>query len=225
MRVPLLAGAFLAAAAQPGATGPWPRGEDKTFLSFSYEATVDTTDPFLELQNGFLFYGERGLTPKTTLVLDGSDDGADDQRTLIAGLSRSLAAPDATHQFSVLGGIGTTRDPAGSSTFPVIGASWGRGIETRWGGGWTAVDTQYRAAGGSRALTKIDATLGVRPNDQALLFGQIQLSDAPGSEPAARLAVTMVLDLTKTLKAELGVLYGVMNDDDAGVRSGIWLDF
>ena len=35
----------------------------------------------------------------------------------------------------------------------------------------------------------------------------------------------MVLDLTKTLKAELGVLYGVMNDDDAGVRSGIWLDF
>ena len=61
MRVSLLVGAFLAAAAQPGAAGPWPRGEEKTFLAFSYEASVDLEDPYLVSGHEVLLYGEYGL--------------------------------------------------------------------------------------------------------------------------------------------------------------------
>lgn len=225
MRATLSAGAILIAAATPAAAGPWARGEGKTFLSFAYEMTVDPGDPFMELNHEILFYGERGLTPRLTFVLDGANDITGDERTLIAALNRSLAAPDAVHQFAVLAGVGSTRDAAGGEAFPVLGASWGRGFETRWGGGWTVIEAQHRAAGADRALTKLDLTLGIRPSDRSLLYGQLRLADAAASDPTARLTATMVLEVSKTLKAELGLLYGLANDDMVGLRSGLWLEF
>ncbi len=228
MRKPLLAaaGAFCAMTAAPEAeAGPWARGEDNTFLSFSYELTVDRDDPLLEMNHALLLYGERGLTPRLSFVLDGAADFTDDERTLIAALSRALAEPGAVHQFALLGGVGTTRDAAGAETFPVLGAAWGRGFETPWGGGWTTAEAQYRAAGAARALAKLDLTLGLRPSDRSLFYGQLRLADQQGSDPTARLSATMVLDVTETMKAELGLLYGLHNDTETGLRSGLWLDF
>jgi hypothetical protein len=237
MRGILPAAAILIAAATSAAAGPWARGEGNTFLSLAYELTVDPDDPYLRLNHEILVYGERGLTPRLTLVLDGALDISDsmagdvftgiegDGHTLIGALNFSLAAPDAAHQFALLGGLGKTSDAGGSETYPVLGASWGRGFETPWGGGWTTVEAQYRAADAYRALSKLDMTLGIRPGEKSLFYGQLRLANSPGSEPTARLATNLVLEMTSTLKAELGLLYGLSNDDMVGLRSGIWLEF
>lgn len=225
MRITLLAGAILTAAATQAAAGPWARGEDRTFLSFSYEMSVDPDDPFLALNHELLFYGERGLSPRLSFVLDGAADITGDERSLVAALNLSLAAPGAVHQVALLAGFGTTRDARGAESFPVVGGSWGRGFDTRWGGGWTTIEAQYRAAGDFRALTKVDLTLGLRPTGKSLVYGQLRLADSAGSDATARLTATLVLDVTETMKAELGLLYGIRNDDMVGVRSGLWLDF
>ncbi len=237
MRGILPAAAILIAAAASAAAGPWARGEDNTFLSLAYELTVDPDDPYRRLNHEILLYGERGLSPRLSLVLDGAFDISDsmagdvftgiegDGHTLIGALNLSLAAPDAVHQFALLGGLGTTSDAAGSDAYPVLAASWGRGFETRWGGGWTTVEAQYRAASGYRRLTKLDVTLGIRPGEKSMVYGQLRLADSPGGEPTARLATNLVFEMTETLKAELGLLYGLSNDDMVGLRSGMWLEF
>lgn len=224
MRATLLAGAILAVTGAADA-GPWARGKGNSFLSLSYELTIDPEDPFLVPHHEILLYGERGLTPSLSFVLDGSADITDDDNSLIAALNWNFARPDATHQFAVLAGIGRISDPTGSELFPVIGASWGRGFTTRWGGGWATAEAQYRAASGTSALTKLDLTLGLRPADRAFAFAQLQLA-APGEgDPSARLTSTLVYEVTKVIRAELGLLYGLENDDMVGLRSGIWLEF
>lgn len=225
MRLSLVLGVILATASGPGTAGPWPRGEGNTFLALSYEATVERDDPLLELSQEAVFYGEHGLAPRLTFVLDGSAEITGEVRSLVAYANRSLADPGATHQFAAGLGYGFTRDRAGSGSYPVLAASWGRGFDTRWGGGWTTVEAQYRAASGDRALAKLDATVGIRPNETGLVYGQIQIADSPGSDITARLTATMVFDLTKVVKAEVALLYGIANDETAGVRSGLWLDF
>lgn len=225
MRATILAAAILASVAPPAAAGPWPRGEGRTFAALSYEMTVDLNDPLYALNHEALLYAERGLTERLTFVLDGAADVTDDDRSFIALLSWALAAPGATHQVSVAGGLGTRSDGGRSASFPVLAASWGRGFETRWGGGWTTAEAQYRAADGPDALAKLDLTLGLRPSDRSLVFGQLRLADAPGGDPTAQLTATMVLDIRGPLKAEIGLLYGLRNDDTAGLRSGLWLDF
>ena len=85
--------------------------------------------------------------------------------------------------------------------------------------------SQHRAADGAAALTKLDLTLGVRPSDRGLVYGQLQIADSPDSDPTARLTATLVLEITKLAKAEFGILYGLENDTSAGVRSGVWFEF
>lgn len=225
MRAILFAGTILAAASQAAEAGPWARGKGRSFVSLSYELTVDRTDPLLTPNNEILLYGEHGLSPSLTFVLDGTADLTDNDRTLIAALNWSLARPDATHQVALLAGIGRRDDATGSFTFPVIGASWGRGFDTRWGGGWTMAEAQYRAAPGAQALAKLDLTLGIRPADRAFVYGQLQFARPGDGDPTARLTATMVYEVTEVVRAELGLLYGVTNDDTMGLRSGVWLEF
>lgn len=224
MSVRLLAGALILAGSSPAFAGPWPRGDGKTFLSFGYEITADTGTPGLPLSESFTAYGEYGVGRRLTFVLDANRDDTPQSRATIARFRYSLSAPDSTHQFAVAAGIGSETRAQGTESLSVLGASWGRGFGSRWGGGWATVDLQYRS-GGDFSLGKLDGTLGLRPNDRSIVFGQIQISDPDTGETTARLSLNYVRDVSKTVKAELGLLYGLANDNAAGVRSGLWFDF
>jgi hypothetical protein len=208
----------------PAFAGPWPRGEGKGFLSFGYEITADTGLPTLPLSESLTGYLEYGVNKRLTFVLDGNRDDDPESQGAIAQLRYSLSAAESTHQWALSGGVGNDTRASGSESMSVLGASWGRGFESRWGGGWATVDVQYRF-GGDTSLGKVDGTLGIRPTDDSLVFGQIQISDPDTGETTARLSVNYVRDVSKRVKAEFGLLYGLANDDAAGVRSGLWLDF
>ena len=224
MSARLLVGAMALLASSPALAGPWPRGEGKTFLSFGYEITADTSDPFYPLSDSYTGYLEYGVGKRLTFVLDASRDEEPESQSVIARFRHTLSAPESTHQFSVAAGLGSEGRAAGTESLSLVGASWGRGFESRWGGGWATVDVQYRF-GGDFALGKVDGTLGIRPTEKSIVFGQIQISDPETGETTARLSLNYVRDVSERLKAEFGLLYGVANDDAAGLRSGLWLDF
>ncbi len=224
MSARLLVGAMVIVASTPALSGPWPRGEGNGFLSFGYEITADTGTLGLPLSESLTGYFEYGLGKKLTFVLDANRDDDPQSRGAVAQLRYSLSAPDRTHQWAVSGGVGNDTRASGSDSLSVFGASWGRGFESRWGGGWATVDVQYRF-GGDASLGKVDGTVGIRPTDNSIVFGQIQISDPQTGETTARLSVNYVRDVSKRLKAEFGLLYGLANDNAAGVRSGLWLDF
>ncbi len=223
MRLALAALAALAGC--PAAAGPWARGEDATFLSLSWEGTTDVaatlrTPDALDLDHLVTVYAERGLSPRLTFGLDGAARPGGSYSGY-AFLRRTLTAPDAVQQWAVMGGVGM-RDDGGMA---VLGASWGRGLETRWGGGWTNVDGQVRLLPDGEVATKLDGTLGLKPWDGTSLIGQLQLSDYPGSDPAARLSTSYVREITDSLSLEMGVLQDLTGPHETGLKIGTWLAF
>ncbi len=220
----LLAGLACLAAA-PAVAGPWARGEGETFLSLSWEGTADAAAALrapdaLDLDHLVTIYAERGLTPRLTFGLDaaGAPGGT---YSGYAFLRRTLSAPDAVQQWAVMGGLGL-RDDGGLA---VLGASWGRGLETRWGGGWTNVDAQARLLPEGGVATKVDGTLGLKPWDGTSFIGQLQLSDYPDADPAARLSTSWVREVRDGISLEMGVLQDLTGPHETGLKIGTWLAF
>ncbi len=222
MRASLIAGFLILLMTKPAFAGPWPREEGKVFLSFSYELTTDLDGyAFTEVDHAAAIYGEYGLAPKLTFGIDLFRDLSTPEQTSIVFLRRTLTPSDATHQFALSFGLGDQDN----TTLTVLGASWGRGIATRFGSGWMTVDAQARLRSSDGSLGKIDATLGLSPTDDWKLIGQLQLGTASGTNPTARLQTTAVRRISPSLNFEFGVLYGLHNDSAAGVKSGLWIDF
>ena len=215
--------------APPAAAGPWARGEGQTFLSLGYEAAadlpraLDPERPELDLAHVATVYAERGLGPRLTFGLDGAADLADDGRSAYVFLRRTLTPGDAAQQWALTGGLGL-RDPGdGAQPLGVLGASWGRGLDTRWGG-WTNVDLQARLIETGIA-GKLDATLGLKPGERLSLIGQLRLSDYPGSSPEAWVVSSAVREMTDRISLEIGVLQEVTGDRATGLKLGTWLEF
>jgi hypothetical protein len=226
MRAILIAGSMILLLSVPANAGPWPREEGKVFLSFSYETTTDLNGiALLDFDHAASAYGEYGLTPRLTFGIDLFRNLSASEQTSILFLRRALARSDATHQFAISLGLGTTDAGAASQSLAMLGFSWGRGISTGWGAGWTTVDAQARLTSSGDTQGKIDATLGISPTEDWKFIGQLQLDAASGTDTTARLQTTAVRRLSSNLNLEFGLLYGLHNDSTAGLKSGLWLDF
>ena len=226
MRASLIAGILILLMKTPAFAGPWARGEGEVFLSFSYELTTDRDgNDLTDVDHAATIYGEYGIARKTTFGVDLFRNLSAADQTAIVFLRRTLSQSGATHQFAVSFGLGRESDPTGSEALSLLGASWGRGIDTRFGPGWATVDAQARLRSSGGTETKIDATLGVSPTDDWKLIGQLQFDATSGSDPTARLQTTAVRRISPALNIEFGVLYGLHNDSRTGLKSGLWLEF
>ncbi|MBP7003671.1 hypothetical protein [Amaricoccus sp.] len=161
-RVPALA-AVLLVLAGPAAAGAWPRAPGEVFLSFRGEVETSDGGP----QTNASVYGEYGLTRRITLIAQ--FDNADDPwtpRRFGTGVQFALSGPDAVNRYAIGFGVSTPPDVMGAmtSTRGELSLSWGRGFDSRWGGGWaTATARLIYGRDTSRPITDLYGLVGLRP--------------------------------------------------------------
>ncbi len=223
MRAPsLLAGLALFIAA-PAMAGPWAREAGSAFLSFSTEITLNRDDPLLLPEYDATLYGQLGLGRRFSLGVDLYQ--GPESRTYLVFVERALRPGDARHQFALRLGAGTGDNGRGGASLLLLGAAWGLGFDSRWGGGWAVVDAQVRNRSDGGDEIKVDATLGLRPWEDWAVIGQLQAAEYPESDPTLRLQGTVLRRLNDRFSLEAGIVHGVHNTAQTGLKLGLWTEF
>lgn len=222
----------LSSAAQ---SGPWPRDEGTVFLSLAQEREASG--------NGYAsLYGEYGLGARMTMGLELGLARRGDA-TVLVWAERGLGTDALRYAVSL--GFGLSRQEDQLLPVGQLGLSMGRGIETRFGAGWLALDTrvqvvakpmaeELKTSSGPPLLyeylipetgVKTEATLGLKPWDGTMLIGQLRMTQRVDEDFGANLAASVVRDLTGMAKLELGVIQPVTGNGEAALRLGTWLSF
>jgi hypothetical protein len=165
--------ALLAMVAGPATSGAWPRAPGEVFVALRGEVESSDDGP----QRSASVYGEYGLTERVTLVAQ--FDNADDPwtpRRFGSGVQFALSGQDADNRFAVGIGVSTPPDVMGmmTSTRGELSLHWGRGFESRWGGGWaTASARVIWGRDTSKPITDLYGLFGLRPAEgiMAMLSG------------------------------------------------------
>lgn len=231
--------------AGPALAGPWPRAEDRTFLSLSSELDRD--------DNSYTsLYGEYGVTPRSTFGFELGHASAGENSALL-WLQRSLDHGEGPNRWTVSAGAGMIERDGAYMPLGQIGSSWGRGFDSMPllrripGGGWVGVDARVKVAGeikdeeeirqlvseGASALnyltaettSKADVTLGWNATDSLMLINQIRLEDRKDTGFSGKLATSIVRDLAGPAKIELGAIAPLSGEGEPAVKLGTWLEF
>ena len=158
-----LAAAALALVADPAQSGAWPREPGGGFVSARADLETTHSGPAAS----FGLYGEYGLTRRLTLVgqFSNSDQPFTVSRAAI-GLTFALSPLDAVNRFAIGLGVSTPPDLVGVMTQTRLETSlhWGRGFESRFGGGWvTATARLLFARDEAKPITDFYGLVGLRP--------------------------------------------------------------
>jgi len=205
--------------------GPWAREKGSTFVSTSYSVTTPISAPGEDLQRFGALYVERGLGHRLTFGLDAGMDGGNNHSAILF-LRRTLDFGTEHSKFAYQSGIGAVNAADGYEYLVQAGASWGRGLETRFGPGWAVLDVsaQYNVAQQS-VISKADLTIGIKPVERTKLILQFQAGSYPGSDPYLRLAPSVARQFGKWTHVEIGAQIGLIGDDRMGLKLGTWLEF
>lgn len=176
----------LAALSGEAAAGAWTRAESEIFTAqsvrfFTTELTGDTDTPFRRVSTDS--YLEYGLTDAITLGgelrfgqrLDGVQEG-EVKGFLRARLYKGdsdVASVEIGGGFPVIDGrtpLDLTRDTTAEG---IVRASYGRGFQSEWGGGWLDASIAFRHRSGPPAdELRLDLTAGLRPTENWVLLAQ-----------------------------------------------------
>ncbi len=221
----ILAVLVLTLAPAAAAAGAWPREVGTAFVSLSYTLSDDMGRPGVDAEGYTALYAEYGATPRLTFGIDAgkADNG---EYTAILFARHALDWELFGGKTALQGGAGAAEFGGDSDTLLELGAAWGKGLETRFGGGWLGIDTKLHYFTDTEDIaTKVDVTLGIKPNDRTMVILQLQAADYPGSDPSLALVPSIVRKVGKRNYFELGLDVGVANDSTAGVKLGTWLEF
>ena len=218
--------------------GAWPRDEGAAFLSLSQ--TVSTGGRTLlsaseDIRSYTSLYAEYGLTPKLTIGLDA---GVGIDASLSTGMESPVNAWLAFLRYPIWVGEGGNRFAAqigaGTQTEPDYGQqarlrpglSWGRGFESRWGGGWFGIEAsaEYRFKSEDFAF-KADYTAGIKPSEKWMLIFQLQTGRYGAEDTIVRLAPSVVRKMGKRMHLQLGGIASVAGDDALGLKFATWFEF
>ena len=221
----VLAVLIIALAPALASAGAWPREVGTSFLSLSYTLSDDMNLPGVDPDGYTALYYEYGATPRLTFGLDAgmAENG---EYTAILFARRALDWALFGGRTALQAGVGAAELGGTSDTLLELGVAWGKGLETRFGGGWIGVDPKLHYFTEAQDFAaKIDITLGIKPNDRTMLILQLQAADYPGSDATLALVPSIVRKVGKRHYFELGLDVGLVNDTTAGVKLGTWLEF
>ncbi len=219
-----LAAALAFAAAQSALAGAWPREPGGGFVSARSDLETTATGSALS----FSLYGEYGLTRRLTLV--GQFSNADQPFTpsrAAAGVTFALSPPEAVNRFAVGLGVSTPPDLVGVMTQTRIETSlhWGRGFESRFGGGWmTATARVLFARDEDDPITDLHGLVGLRPAEGWMtMLSASRYEDAKGVyykvSPSVGFELRDRLWIVPSLSQELS------DDRSTGVGAALWFSF
>ena len=230
MRTPI-AGLLIALAATEAAAGAWPRPKGETFVSVASRYSTGARTLVAAVQDIRSYnsiYVEHGLTERLTVGLDaGQGRGPDDALVAALVFARLPVWSPGEHKLAADLGFGLLEDDVdGSQTRVRPGLAWGRGFESRWGGGWLGMEAsyEYRFPSGDSAV-KADFTAGIKPTDDWMTILQLQTGVYPDADPLVRLAPSVVRRLGARSHLQVGGLAPVAGDDAWGATLALWLTF
>lgn len=217
--------------AGPARAGAWLKEGGATFLSFSFEAPQDG-DGWASI------YAERGVRPWLTLGLDAGRSAGRGEGEAILFARTTVGPQGETMRQAIELGFGARLDEGGSPR-PAFraGLSWGRGFESRFGAGWTAIDgsvTTYGSFGDHSSpieerddgpALKLDTTLGVRPTENSAATLQVFWSRSGGDETALRVVPSYGRRIRGSTFGQVGVVLGTGAAPSLGLKVGISTEF
>lgn len=235
----LFAAIAILAASGAQASNAWPRGKNKVFASVTWSTWGDiigyTTaiqepwvePPILEQTEEIGMYAEYGLTDRFTLGIDHYNRPGGVAATSIFFLRGNVGSLDWANKFAIEIGAGPATDWMIDDEIAYrIGAGWGRGFETPWGGAWADIDAKYTTFSDTDTyLYKVDTTVGISPSDKSLWYLQVQSGALEDYPSYTRLVPTYVRKIGYGMSLESALLWGVKNDESQGVKFGAWFEF
>lgn len=224
--------ALAAAPVRPAVAGPWPRAEGSAFLSFS-PALDAVQDPERERPRPFdryeQIYAELGLGGGWTAGAEAyrEDDGAEREWSGMFSLTRLLARSEDGAVLSGALGLGWEGRPEGLSALRLRPSlHLGRGFATRYGGGWAALDVshEFRPRGG-REASKLQATLGLKPEDAPMMFVQMRAERRDLAPDTLTLAPSVAWRAWRSMTLQLSGGQTLAGRRETTLRMNAWLEF
>ena len=204
--------------------GAWPRAPGEVFLSLGAE--MEKTGPERDLDASV--YGEYGLTDRLTLV--GQFTTADQPWTpsrASTALRFALTGPDAVNRFAVSLGVSSPPDLMGAMMGARLeaGVAWGRGFESRWGGGWATATARVMLARDSRQpITDLYGLVGLRPAERWMTMLALgRYADDQGVY--WKLTPSVGYELRKGVQIVPSVTQELTDDRSTSLGLSLWLTF
>jgi len=220
----LLALLFLAT---PAHAGPWPRAQGEAYVFVGHEGGRDGWTGFYT-EYGLPYDLTFGLDAGGNLMRTATDPGERRVRAFLRmPVLTKMERPGwlAPWLFAVEAGIGHDEPETGEGTVRYsLGTSVGRGLQTRWGDGWTTFD--LRVAYGSDAPLRIEtqAVAGLKPTPRWTvemgLFAEqeIDMTTPVMDDPEITFAPTVQYGLGRWGDLRLGI--AIDRDGDSEARLG-----
>ena len=222
--------------AASGHAGPWPREAGHSFLSISAERDADG--------NAYTgLYAEYGLSRRRTLGLEVSHTNVGETSAML-WYQKSLDGGEGPNRLSYAMGFGAIRREGEVLPLSQVALMWGRGFSGPWDGGWLSAEARIKVAGKTEQVTvrqglssieyayltpeivsKLDLTLGLRPSASWAVVNQLRLEARKDAEFSAKLASSVVYDLTGPARLEVGLVAPLAGPSEAAIRIGTWLEF
>ena len=167
---------------------------------------------------------------------------------------RAMDAGEGPDRLTLSSGIGVIRREGKLIPLVQIGAAWGRGLDSvpvlnrLPGGGWLAVDARAKLARSEegepdrtpdangrwssrqvyltpKTTIKAEVTLGWKARPSLMVINQLRLEDRDDLGFSAKLATSVVRDLTGPAKIELGVIMPLAGEGEPALKIGTWIQF
>lgn len=218
------------------AASPWQREEGGKFLSFSGDRD--------RAGNSYTgLYGEYGLSDRRMVVFELGYSNVGETDAMLS-LQRALDDGDGPNRWVFSLGAGLVARDNELIPTAQFGLGWGRGFERILGGGWLSAEARVKVAATMdddafeeglpessldyitpETMTKAELTLGLRPMDGMLFINQIWLEERPDTGFSAKLASSIVQDITGPVKLEIGAILPISGVGDQALKIGTWLEF
>ena len=213
--------ALVIAATTTAHAGPWPRGAGGVFLAPKLLVTDDW--------RGAELYGEYGYSDR--LSFGGKLQWRDDDIHTAELFSRwHLHDLGGAHPVSVEFGTTARFSDAIEDRIPrATGAlHFGMGFERPWQGGWLSLSLRGTQPPPSDTLSSVivdlDAELGLRPIERAILSVRVEQHFA-GGERYATVVPGAGWEVTGAATLMAQGTFDVTGDAEPGLRLALWLDF
>lgn len=220
----------------PAQAGPWPREAGRSFLALTGEHD--------RAGNSFAgFYAEYGLSRRRTLGLEVSHTDVGETSAMV-WYQKSLDGGQGPNKLSWSMGFGAIRRNGELLPLSQAALMWGRGFSGLWDGGWLTAEARVKVAGKTEEITvregltqveyayltpeivsKLDLTVGLRPTPAWALVNQVRLESRKDSEFSARIASSVVYDLTGPARLEVGLVAPLAGPGEPALKFGTWLEF
>lgn len=227
---------FLGALAGTAQAGPWPREAGHSFIALTGERDREG--------NSYAgLYAEYGLSRRRTLGLEVSHTDVGETSAML-WYQKSLDGGEGANRLSYAMGFGAIRRDGDLLPLSQVALMWGRGFSGPWDGGWVTAEARVKVAGKTEEVTvreglsiveyayltpevvsKLDLTVGLRPTPSWALVNQLRLESRKDTDFSARIASSVVYDLTGPARLEVGLVAPLAGPSEPAVKIGTWLEF